>query len=74
MPSHARKPRNYTREDFEGALEAVRAGMSIRKASHQFDVRRATLQDRLSNLHSVKRAGPVFSLLRRRKTSWKTSR
>jgi hypothetical protein len=58
MPSHARKPRNYTREDFEGALEAVRAGMSIRKASHQFDVPRATLQDRLSNLHSVKKGRP----------------
>jgi hypothetical protein len=58
MPSHARKPRNYTREDFEGALEAVRAGISIRKASQQFAMPRATLQDRLSNLHSMKKGRP----------------
>jgi hypothetical protein len=57
MPGSRKKP-SYTKEDFDEAMEAVKGGLSVRKASLMYGVPRATMQDRISELHSSRQGRP----------------
>ena len=51
MPPPPRAYNTSKKPDLEAAVIAVRAGMSIRQASAEFDVRRSTLHDKVKNTH-----------------------
>jgi len=46
MPREKRK--NYTKQQLDDALVAIKEGMSQRRASITFDIPRSTLSDRVS--------------------------
>ncbi|OAQ57469.2 transposase [Pochonia chlamydosporia 170] len=43
---------NYTEDDIQNALSAVRSGLSVRKAAAQSGIPRTTIQDRMSGSHT----------------------
>ena len=45
------------------AVAAVRGGMSIRRASGEFDVRKSTLHDRVKNVHAKEPGRPANSTM-----------
>ena len=52
MPPRARQVKNYSDEDLQLAVEAVRDGMSVRNASKEHNVPKSTLMDRCIKKHS----------------------
>lgn len=55
---------NWSEEDMARAIEAVKTGMSIRRASAQFEIKFSTLQRHVKNNNPRKTLGrfkPVFS-------------
>lgn len=60
MSPPKRKKASYTTEQFEEAMLAVQQGqMSIREASKQYGVPRATLQDRIGKVHGSQKGRPT---------------
>lgn len=44
-----RPPKDYNKQDLETALQRIKGGMSIRKASKTYSIPRGTLQNRIHN-------------------------
>ena len=51
MAPRRRKPKKYSDEDLQLAVEAVKDGMSYRRAEAEFGVPRATIKDHVSEVH-----------------------
>lgn len=49
MGTEVKKPKAYTKQDLETALEKITKGMTIKKASRIFLIPRGTLQNRIHN-------------------------
>lgn len=54
----ARNYRNYTDETLNAAVEAIKRGMSSRKAEETFRIPRKTLLNKVKNKHSLKIGHP----------------